>query len=73
MYGNESELAEEKDREIPWTWDIATFLVAGDMCVFHRTEAAHVRKRDGQESFNILTQRNNSKCICGPSETLKKK
>lgn len=34
-------------------WEIATFLVAGDMRVFHRTEAACAGKKDCQKSFTV--------------------
>lgn len=52
-------------------WEIATFLMAGDMCVFHRTEAAWAEK-DCQKLFTILFQRTNCKGICDPSENLRK-
>lgn len=62
----------EGERETLLYWERATFLVVGDMCVFHRTEAPRVRKRECQKLFTVLFQRTNCKGICDPSENLRK-
>lgn len=62
---------EGRGRQILLHWEIATLLMAGDICVFRRIEE-HMQEKACQESFNILFQRTNYKGICDLSENLRK-